>query len=333
MIKKRYKLIVTFIIFEIIFIPLLAIGLIYYGPFIQIKEMLVTTAMTTMTQQYIAKWFLSDEEINKILEKNRPNYNLGYQNLESIEIDYNDNLNGIELINISASTFKGKLLVIEDPSRVKLIMGDRILKNGNTVSDIVRQNDAIAGINAGGYVDLGRKEEYMIPSGLVVNNEEIISGNTEYNYAVTGLNSDNKLIVSNSMNYNTLIEKGVSDAVSFGPVIIQDGIPTISSFSDGGMGIQPRTAIAQRKDGAILFLVIDGRTISSLGATLKNVQDVLLEHGAYNAFNLDGGSTTTMVYNDEVINHPSDFEKENLVPCAFIVKKSPTSEVDTWIKD
>ena len=327
MIKKRYKYIIAFIIFEIIFIPLFAIGLIYYGPFMQVKEMLVTTAMTTMTQQYIAKWFLSDEEINKILEKNKPNYNLGEQNLEAINIDYNDNLNGIELMEISASTFKGKLLIIEDPSRVELVMGEKILQNGNTVSEIVKQNDAIAGINAGGYVDLGTKDEYMIPSGLVIENGNIIAGDTYSNYAVTGLDKHNKLIVSNNMNYNTLINKMVKDAVSFGPVIIQNGVPAISSQSDGGMGIQPRTAIAQRKDGAILFLVIDGRTLNSLGATLKNVQDVLLEHGAYNAFNLDGGSTTTMVYNNEVINYPSDFGKENLVPCAFIVKKSPTNEV------
>ena len=326
LIKKNSKLIISFIVFEIIFIPLLAIGLIYYGPFVQVKEMLVTTAMTTMTQQYIAKLFLSNEEINTILEKNKPNYDLGKQNLEHINIDYNDNLNGVELINISASTFKGKLLIIEDPSRVKLVMGKDILKGGNTVSNIVKTNDAIAGINAGGYIDDSTKE-FMVPSGLIMEDGNIISGNTDLKYAVTGFNKQNKLIVSNSMDYNTLISEGVKDAVSFGPVIIQNGVPTISSISDGGMGIQPRTAIAQRKDGAILFLVIDGRTLNSLGATLKNVQDVLLEHGAYNAFNLDGGSTTTMVYNNEVINYPSDFGKENLVPCAFIVKKSPSNEV------
>ena len=325
--SKKLKLIISFVIFEMIFIPILAIGLIYYGPFVQVKEMLVTTAMTTMTQQYIAKLFLSDKEINEILEKNKPNYNLETQNLDDIEIDYNNNLNGIEFIEISASTFKGKLLVIEDPSRVELVMGSKILQGGNTVSDIVKSYDAIAGINAGGYIDNDNKEK-LLPSGIVMEKGELIAGNSDEFYAVTGFNKQNKLIVSNSINYNGLIEKGVEDAVSFGPVIIQNGIPTISSISDGGMGIQPRTAIAQRKDGAILFLVIDGRTINSLGATLKNVQDVLLEHNAYNAFNLDGGSTTTMFYNNKVVNYPSDFGKENLVPCAFIVKKSPTSEVN-----
>jgi hypothetical protein len=89
---------------------------------------------------------------------------------------------------------------------------------------------------------------------------------------------------------------------------------------DGGWGIAPRTAIGQRKTGEVLFLVIDGRTIDSIGATLKDIQDILLQYGAYNASNLDGGSSTTMYFNGKVINKPSDKLGERTVPTAFIVE-------------
>jgi exopolysaccharide biosynthesis protein len=111
----------------------------------------------------------------------------------------------------------------------------------------------------------------------------------------------------------------IRDAISFGPALIINGKPLIKK-GDGGWGIAPRTAIGQRKDGTILLLVIDGRQKSSIGATLKDVQNVLLEYGAYNAANLDGGSSTTMYYNGNLINSPSDILGERAIPSAFIIK-------------
>lgn len=101
--------------------------------------------------------------------------------------------------------------------------------------------------------------------------------------------------------------------------LIINGKPTIKK-GDGGWGIAPRTAIAQRKDGTVLLLVIDGRQKDSIGATLKEVQDILLKYDAYNASNLDGGSSTTMYYQDRVVNKPSDILGERAIPTAFIVK-------------
>ncbi len=316
--KKVIKITILFILFQIIYIPLVAIGLIYYGPFTHVKEMIVTTAMTTMTQQYFATWFLSDEEIESILAKNRPIEDIADQNLSDIEIDKSKDLSGMELIDISSSTYTGKLLIVNDPSRVELAVAPRLGEVGATTSQIVEHYGAIAGINAGGFQDdaLGTGGK---PSDLLMIDTELLSGTTYTNYRVVGIDADDKLIVSNSISYKTLATKNVEDAVAFGPTIIINGMPTISSGSDGGWGIQPRTAIAQTKDGTILLLTIDGRQTGSIGATLKNVQDILLQYGAYNAFNLDGGASTTMVYNNEVVNSPSDIMGERYVPCAFIV--------------
>ena len=322
--KKFLKIFGGFLLFQIVYIPLLCILLIYYGPFTNIRDMIVTTAMTTMRHQYFATLFLSDEKIEEILKENRPEEVLADQNLDDIEITAStstdaDATDGIELVDVSSKTFKGYLLIVKDPSRVKLVSAPRLGKVGSTTSQIVEANDAIGGINAGGFADdaLGTGGK---PSGILIEDGELKTTNVGGSYSVVGLDDENKMIVSNSMTYSRMKQLNLQSAVSFGPVIIINGQPTIRS-GDGGWGIQPRTAIGQKKDGTILMLVIDGRQADSLGATLKNIQDIFLQYGAYNAFNLDGGASTTMYYNSKLVNNPSDIMGERYVPCAFIITK------------
>ena len=319
---KKLKIFGMFILFQMIFIPILSIILIYYGPFVNLREMIVTTAMTTMSHQYIATFFLSDAEIAQILEKNRPSTNVADQVVEDIQVSKN-NTDGIELKDVSSKTFKGYLLIVNDPSRVKLAAAPRLGKVGATTSQIIEYYGGVAGINAGGFADdaLGTGG---IPSGILLSFGELKSKKTSGSYSIVGLDTSNRMIVSNYMSYSTMMNKNMRDAVTFGPIIIINGRPTISS-GNGGWGIQPRTAIGQRKDGTILMLVIDGRQTDSLGATLKNVQDIFLQYGAYNAYNLDGGASSTMVYDSKLVNKPSDTLGERYVPCAFIVTK-PNSD-------
>ena len=320
--KGWLKILVFFVLFQIVYVPLLTIALVYYGPFTNTRDMIVTTAMTTMTHQYFATWFLSDEKIEEILAKNRPQENIEDQSLTAIEVGSGiskEDMNGIELKDISNDSYTGKLLIINDPSRVKLVSSPRLGTTGATTSQIIDENDAVAGINAGGFQDdaLGTGGK---PAGLVIEDGKLRTTNTGMSYSLVGMDTSNKMIVSNSMTYAKCQELNLRCAVSFGPVIIINGNPTIRSGT-GGYGLQPRTAIGQRKDGAVLMLVIDGRQKGSLGATLRQVQDILLENGAYNAFNLDGGASTTMVYNGNVVNSPSDILGERYVPNAFIVTK------------
>lgn len=320
--KKVLKWIAFFLIFQVIYVPILSIVLIYYGPFTNTRDMIVTTAMTTMRHQYFATLFLSKEKIDEILAKNRPQENIEDQSLSAINIGSGisaEDMNGIELKDVSNDSYTGKLLIINDPSRVKLVSSPRLGTSGATTSQIVAENDAVAGMNAGGFQDdaLGTGGK---PAGLVIEDGQLRTTNTGASYSLVGMDKDNKMVVSNSMTYSKCQQLNLRCAVSFGPVIIINGNATIKSGT-GGWGMQPRTAIAQRKDGAILMLVIDGRQKGSLGATLRQVQDILLDNGAYNAFNLDGGASTTMVYNGNVVNSPSDILGERYVPNAFIVTK------------
>lgn len=321
--KKFLKIFGGFLLFQIIYIPLLCILLIYYGPYTNTRDMIVTTAMTTMRHQYFATLFLDDDTIQDILKRNRPEEILADQNLDDIEINKSQSsegdTDGIELVDVSSKTFKGYLLIVNDPSRVKLAAAPKLGKVGSTTSQIVEAYDAIGGINAGGFADdaLGTGGK---PSGILITDGELKTTNQGGSYSVVGLDTEHKMVVSNSMSYSRMKQLNLQSAVSFGPVIIINGQPTIRS-GDGGWGIQPRTAIGQKKDGTILMLVIDGRQSDSLGATLKNVQDIFLQYGAYNAFNLDGGASTTMYYDSKLVNNPSDIMGERYVPCAFIITK------------
>ena len=85
-------------------------------------------------------------------------------------------------------------------------------------------------------------------------------------------------------------------------------------------GLNPRSAIGQRADGAVLMLVIDGRQANSLGATLSDVIEVMLDFGAVNACNMDGGSSTIMYYGDKKINDGMTITVSRRMPTAWIVK-------------
>ena len=97
----------------------------------------------------------------------------------------------------------------------------------------------------------------------------------------------------------------MSEAVEFGPNLIVNG-KTAKIHGDGGWGIAPRSVIAQRKDGVILFLIIEGRLPGySIGASMNDVIDILLRYKAYNAANLDGGASSTMSIEGKLWNRAS----------------------------
>ena len=219
------------------------------------------------------------------------------------------------------------MLIISDPTRLKVGYSSKLGEEGQLTSEIAKANNAIAAINGGAFKD---EAEGALWAGTGANPTGIImtGGKTVFNdiknenekREVVALTKAGKLLVGRH-SIAEMKKNGVTEALSFGPAMIVNGKKTINS-GDGGMGIAPRTAIAQRQDGAIILLVIDGRQVNSIGATLREVQDILYdEYGAYNATNLDGGSSSTMFYNDEVINSPSDSLGERSIPSIMYIEK------------
>ncbi len=319
--KSKGRRILIFLIFELIFTSITLPLYIFYGPFEEVKRTVVGASWNTLTHQYIARCFLSEEEILQIIGSSYAKYPTGQgEKLEKLSFG-NGHSDKIEIYNIDGVDFKGKLMIVHDPTRIISGYSSRMPDSGETTSQIARNYKGVAAINGGGFMDQGWIGTGGKPMGFIIHNGEVVYNQLEsetIEQDTVAFTKEGMLIVGKH-SIEKLKEYGVREGVSFGPPLIVNGKPTIQK-GDGGWGIAPRTAIGQRRTGEVLMLVIDGRNIQSFGATLKDVQDILLSFGAVNAANLDGGSSTTMYFNGRVINKPSDKLGERAVPTAFVVK-------------
>ncbi|MCB2353473.1 phosphodiester glycosidase family protein [Clostridium estertheticum] len=321
--KRTSTLVLLFVIFELIFTTITGPFMLYYGPFKNVKSTVVGAAMTTYSLQWLATTFLSKEAIAKIMSDQTVD-TLVQNNLDGVKVE-NKNDNSIERYDVKGNKFRGYILIINDPTRLKVGGSSLIGTEGQITSDIAKDNNAIAAINGGGFKDGDSESKYTgtgaNPTGIIMA-KGIVKANditdVDKKTEVVAMTSSGKLLVG-PHSLSEMKTDGVTDAVSFGPALIVSGQKTITK-GDGGWGIAPRTCVAQRKDGAIIFLVIDGRQTKSLGATLKEAQDVLYDYGAVNASNLDGGSSSTLFYDDEVINSPSDSLGERTVPSIMYIE-------------
>jgi exopolysaccharide biosynthesis protein len=321
--KRRGKLfyIIHLIICEVMFISFFTVVFVYHGPFTKLRDFVVSTSMGTNDYHFISTWFLSNAEIDKILLRTNSVVKDATETAGNVVVAkkhpalaaVNDADPDIAIEDISGLNFKGKLLSINDPSRVTVGIAPALGHSGTTLSKIIKAYDMVGGINAGGFMDaIG-----AVPQGIVIENGKIkFCQSGMRTYSIIGFDNENILIISNKMSLSQINRSNLRCAVSFGPALIINGQPLVTK---GGTTLQPRSAIGQKKDGTVLLLVIDGRQSSSKGVNLKVLQDVLLKHGAYNAANLDGGGSTTLAFNGKIINSPSDITGERAIPSAFLI--------------
>lgn len=308
------KILIGFIILAIIFIFLFF----KTSLFQKYKELWVVTAMSTMNHQYLATWFLSDEEIQEIMNKLEVQNNED-SNSEDIKIvEVKDNKKEITVEKITGKNYVGYVMIVPEASKVNLVDGRKSNK-GSKLSEIVKNNNAIAGINAGGFADEGGVGSGNILCDATIINKKLLYGNKTSKYSLIGLSTDKKLVLG-KYTYQQALNAGIESAVEFGPYIIVNGKNQITNASSGG--IHPRMAIGQKKDGTFIFVVVDGRQPGySIGTNLLELQNIFNKYDAYNAANLDGGSSATMYYNGKVVNKTSTPMGERYLPNAFIVKK------------
>ncbi len=312
-----------------------------YGPYSGFRNFWITSAMTTMSHQYLATWFFSDKQIQKVLAQNGvieakgntdtslikiKKYNNDikvYKNKYEEQILKKDEDNDLyKVIEVSGTGYKGYLVAIYDPSRVSLATSRYVGTRGEAITTVAKNNDAIIAINAGGFYDPDWNSNGGVPHGVVISNGRLVGDYRKSNIGggIVGFNKENKLVLAR-WSANEAMKNGIRDAVEFGPYLIVNGK---SSFvkGNGGWGIAPRTAIGQRKDGIVLFLIINGRIPSSIGADMSDLTEVMENYGAVNAANMDGGSSTELVINHKIINKPVAAGKDGLrdLPTFWIVK-------------
>ncbi|AFM41865.1 exopolysaccharide biosynthesis protein [Desulfosporosinus acidiphilus SJ4] len=312
----RFKKILAFLGYNLILAVILAPFVLFWGPFQALKTVAVGSVYTSRHPQ-VVKAFLSQDEINKIMDSNYDKGVLSGQDISRNSV-VNDASSGITIEDIKGPSFKGKVMLIKDPKRVKLAVTKEIGTTGERVSDLVQDMGAIAGINAGGFYDPNGKGNGAFPDGLTVQNGKLVHNNVgNQTVNIVGFDDQGKLVIGN-MTASQLEEKHIQQAVSFGPNLIVNGQKVISG--DGGWGIAPRTGIGQTADGTVIFVVIDGRQPTwSIGATLRDLMNVFSDYHAINAVNLDGGSSSELVYNGKVQNKLWDIFGERYIPTAFVV--------------
>ena len=301
--------------------------IIMYGPWDTVRNLFVTTAMKTKDHKYLANVFYSEKRIKEIMAGN---YFIAIE--EEVELDdiiidtspkdsydnkYDEEIltrtpgnDQYKIINIKVGNSSGYLIAIYDPTKVTMIRSKKfnVGTYGEQVTTMCKRYNASVCINAGGFKDEGRGSD--IPLGYVIDDGEIVWPATNHDTTtgnLIGFNEEGKLLLLSNSTGTKAIESGMIDGVEFGPFLIVNGKPL--EIVGDPWGKAPRVAIAQRKDGVVLFLVIDGENYIN-GASLNDMIEVLQKYGAYNAANLDGGHSSSLSINGKLYNNPPAVAKK-----------------------
>ena len=336
-------------ILSVIFVTLLLLVIGLYGvmwilvkgPSSAAKQQFVCAVQESSAMGWLANLYLSQAEIDEILEKNRMQevaqgtvsdtdlIHIAEQE-ENTE-DPNAEVNGtpqeepeIQIEDVMGTTYRGKMMIVKDPSRIFVGTVEEFKEGtGQVVADIAKRYGAVGGINGGEFVDMGSYAYSAMPVGCVISQRNVLAGSMDEVYNITGFNKDNILVVG-KMTLRQAIEMGIRDCVhtlhETGPFLIINGEPlSVPDTSVYGGGKNPRTAIGQRADGSVLLLTVDGRQANSIGATFKELVYIMQDYEAVNAAAMDGGTSTQMVYNGEVVNSPYSPTGPRTCPTAYLV--------------
>jgi len=326
----------------------------------------IETAMSTKSHQWLAEWFFPDDVVDAVLadkitgenvvggadnllfldgsagyDENafndpsqpdeRPADILGQKDLKVGEKDsagntvlINDIDEGLVVCEIVGNNYKGQIMLIDDPARVYLGMTLYPGETGMRILDMMEHYDAVAGVNASGFYDPNENGNGGQVLGLSLS-EGRYWGEFIPTMGSIVLTRENKLAVGDIQAWNRY--SNIRDGMQFGPVLIADGVKKVSGSS--GYGLQPRTAVGQRADGVIVFIVIDGRDIThSIGCTVDDLAEELLKYDIINASCCDGGATTALAYGGKVLNKNCSWNPSlgRILPNAFLVRSKADME-------
>ena len=344
--QKLKKSVITLLVFSIV-ISLGVVGYVtvVFGniPFVvKWRNIWIETAMTTDQHKWLATWFFPDSLIDEVMEAqidikdisvtdiygNQSSDVLGQENLVVGEKDkfgntvfVNDLEENIVILEIKKSNFKAKLVLVDDPSRVFLGVTDYKGSRGEFICDYLEKENAIVGVNASGFNDIGGVSLGGEVTGQCVSKGEYW-GTYSSQYTLVGFDKNNRLVVGGIEDWQ---EYNIRDGFQYKPTLILDGKKVVEDSA--GWGLQPRTVIGQCKNGVVLMLVVDGRQVGySIGATMEDCADILLQYGAVTAGACDGGSSSVIGYDGEVINKPCarDMPTGRYLPNAWLVARKTT---------
>ena len=330
----------------------MVMNMIFNGPSPAARDLLTMTLLEPSATKWIPALFMGEELVEQIRADAENTDVLDDVSSGSQVIINNSSINGssdewanypdgIRIETIQGDTYTAHVMIIRDPSTVYLATSTdnfSLDTPGSRITKQIEKEGAIAAINAGAFNDDGTGGSYVgsLPVGLVIADGKVAWDDGQIYEGFVGFNQDNILVVANSMDAATAMSLGIRDGCCFGPVLLMDGKINEVEFSSNS-GYNPRTAIGQRADGAVIFVCIDGRQVGSLGGTYSDIIDIMVEYGAVNACNLDGGSSSVMLYRDNegrygeagevvMINSYSLLQESPRRMPTFFMVKGPESE-------
>lgn len=313
---------------------LCACAILAYGPSPEWQRRFVATFDETSAMKFVPRIYFPEERVQQILHPapaqsdEEPFVELSYEegamdeepgDLVVVADPPAEGEQWMELVDIKTPTYRGKMWKIHDPSLVVIGMLDNYggRYQGLFLTEFIEKYNAVGGSNAGGFVDPNGGGNGGQPAGMVIRDGELIWGSAGTTYKdVIGFDANHILHVGD-MTGREALDLGLVTAINFnpGPVLIKDG----QIQPDLGGGMNPRTCLGQTADGTVLLFVVEGRRPDSLGATYDDIAQVMFEHGAVNAGNLDGGSSSDMYYNGEQIIWNSFYTGARRIPNAILV--------------
>lgn len=300
------------------------------GPSETARDLFVLSVRETSALGFLANLFFSDEEIAAIEAG---------QEGAAIEMDtsliaitshdasegsaaddwgyVDEDGDGLILVPVAGEGYTGYMLIVLDPSRVVLGFSPEDMGvQGFTVAEFAEKFGAVAAINGGGFEDPNGFGDGSVPERLVVKNGIIYNGGNGIGAGFVGFD-DRHILHVGLDSVEDLESNNIQEGCGYGPILVVNNEMASGAYQPSGLN--PRTAIGQRSDGAVLMLVIDGRRATSLGASYRDEAEIMLAFGAVNAGNLDGGSSSLMWMDGKYVNNTAAVIGVRPIPTTFLV--------------
>ena len=316
LIRRFFLLLFTIVILACVAL-VLVMNMIFNGPSQAAQEVLTMSLIEASATKWVPALFIGEERVAEIQTSQGPELTEVVTDTTKVVIQKGSALSatndewakypdGIRIERVSGDTYNAHIMIIRDPSTVYMGTSTENYSTaipGKRITEIMAENpNVVAAINAGAFFDDGSASSKVgsYPLGLVMSEGRCAwtSGKQPGLEGFAGFNTDNILVVSKTNLSQSEAEKlNIRDGCCFGPALIINGEQNMEAFNNNS-GWNPRTAIGQRADGAVIFVCIDGRQVSSPGGTYADIINIMVEYGAVNACNLDGGSSSVMMYRD-----------------------------------
>lgn len=317
-IVRRFFLVLFTVLILAVTALVLVMNLIFTGPSPEARKVLTMSLIEASATKWVPAMFIGEEAVQEILAKKEVQMESDTTDTSKVVIEKNSGLtsssnewenhpDGIRIEPYQGDTFNAHIMIVRDPSRVYTGISNKngFSRNvpGKRLTEAIEEENAVAAVNAGAFFDNGTAgpEVGSTPEGLVYSEGKCVwktgappNGSSGF----AGFNDEDILVVSQKNLTEAEAEAlNIRDGCCFGPALIINEEVNMEAYNSSS-GFNPRTAIGQRADGAVIFVCIDGRQAGSPGGTYADIIDIMVEYGAVNACNMDGGSSSVMLYRD-----------------------------------